>query len=93
MGNLTLQEVIFEIENFLNENYGFRRNLLSGKTELQEIGEGKEPSDWRIMTNEVFNSILIQMMRNGFGGNAPKNHVLNLSALKPFRIMTPSMSI
>ena len=76
MGNLTLQEVIFEIENFLNENYGFRRNLLSGKTEVQEIGEGKEPSDWRIMTNEVFNSILIQMMRNGFGGNAPKNHVL-----------------
>ena len=31
MNEKSLQEVIYEIENFLGENYRFRRNLLSGK--------------------------------------------------------------
>ncbi|MCR5574546.1 MAG: DUF3874 domain-containing protein [Bacteroidaceae bacterium] len=78
MENLSLQEVIVEIENFLNENYCFRRNLLSGKTEVMEIGEGKESSEWRILTEEVFNSILVRMMKDDIGGNSPKAHVLEI---------------
>ena len=66
MNEKSLQEVIYEIENFLDENYSFRRNLLSGKTEVQEIGEGKEPS------------ILLKMMKEDVGGKSPKQHTLEI---------------
>ena len=78
MNEKSLQEVIYEIENFLDENYSFRRNLLSGKTEVQEIGEGKEPSEWCILTEEVFNSILLKMMKEDVGGKSPKQHTLEI---------------
>lgn len=78
MNEKTLQEVIYEMESFLEENYSFRRNLLSGKTEVQEIGEGKEPSEWCILTEEVFNSILLKMMKQGVGGNSPKSHLMEI---------------
>ena len=78
MNEKSLQEVIYEIENFLGENYSFRRNLLSGKTEVQEIGEGKEPSAWCILTEEVFNSILLKMMKEDVGGKSPKQHTLEI---------------
>ena len=78
MNEKSLQEVIYEIENFLGENYSFRRNLLSGKTEVQEIGEDKEPSAWCILTEEVFNSILLKMMKEDVGGKSPKQHTLEI---------------
>ena len=78
MNEKSLQEVIYEIENFLGENYSFRRNLLSGKTEVQEIGEGKELSAWCILTEEVFNSILLKMMKEDVGGKSPKQHTLEI---------------
>ena len=78
MNEKSLQEVIYEIENFLGENYSFRRNLLSGKTEVQEIGEDKKPSEWCILTEEVFNSILLKMMKQGVGGNSPKSHLMEI---------------
>ena len=78
MNEKSLQEVIYEIENFLGENYSFRRNLLSGKTEVQEIGEGKEPSAWCILTEEMFNSILLKMMKEDVGGKSPKQHTLEI---------------
>ena len=78
MNEKTLQEVIYEMESFLDENYRLRRNLLSGKTEIQEIGEGKEPSEWCILTEEVFNSILLKMMKQGVGGNSPKSHLMEI---------------
>ena len=78
MNEKSLQEVIYEIENFLGENYSFRRNLLSGKTEVQEIGEGKKPSAWCILTEEMFNSILLKMMKEDVGGKSPKQHTLEI---------------
>ena len=78
MNEKSLQEVIYEIENFLGENYSFRRNLFSGKTEVQEIGEGKELSAWCILTEEMFNSILLKMMKEDVGGKSPKQHTLEI---------------
>ena len=55
---------------FLNENYRFRRNELSGKVELAEIqpvaeGLPKEPSesDFRPLTQEALNSIVLRAIR------------------------------
>ena len=37
-----MQGVIYQVETFLSENYQFRRNLLSGKTEMAPVCPGKE---------------------------------------------------
>lgn len=70
MSKITLMEAAFEIESFLNENYCFRRNLLSGKTEVQCMGD--EASKWAVLTPEAFNSIVLKAKKEGFGGNTPK---------------------
>jgi len=70
MNELTLQDVAFELESFLNENFSFRRNLLSGKTEMQHIGD--ETGKWTVLTPEAFNSIVLKAIKEGVGGNSPK---------------------
>lgn len=66
-----MQEALFQVEAFLNENYQFRRNLLSGKTEWRSA-----TSDWLPMTNEVFNSIVREAKKNGIGGKlSPKQNI------------------
>ena len=37
-----MQGVIYEVEAFLSENYQFRRNLLSGKTEMAPVSSKDE---------------------------------------------------
>ena len=70
MSKITLMEAALEIESFLNENYCFRRNLLSGKTEMQRIGD--ETGEWTVLTQEAFNSIVVKAIKDGVGGNSPK---------------------
>lgn len=66
-----MQEALYQVEAFLNENYQFRRNLLSGKTEWRSA-----TSDWQPMTNEVFNSIVREAKKNGIGGkSSPKQNI------------------
>ena len=61
-----MSEAVFETESFLNENYEFRRNVLSGKTEMKPM----EPKDakWVIMTGEVLNSIILRAKKDDIGG-------------------------
>jgi predicted P-loop ATPase len=56
------QEGTLAIELFLNENYCFRRNVLSGKVELLTLPEG-EGSNWRPLTQEALNSIILKAER------------------------------
>lgn len=63
------QEGALAIELFLNDNYRFRRNVLNGKVELLTLPEG-EGSNWRPLTQEALNSIILkaereQIMENG----------------------------
>ena len=56
-------ETTLAIEQFLNDNYLFRRNVLSGKVEFStKPAEGEQPSDqeptYRPLTQEAFNSIV-----------------------------------
>ncbi len=51
------------VELFLNENYLFRRNVLSGKVEYSiKHAEESEP-EWQILTQEDLNSIVIHAKR------------------------------
>ena len=72
-----MQGVIYQVETFLSENYQFRRNLLSGKTEMAPVCPGKEAEpEWQPVTAEVLNSIVRQAKKAGIGGKkSPKQDV------------------
>jgi len=51
------------IEQFLNDNYRLRRNVLSGKVEFKAKAE--LTADYRPLTQEALNSIIIHALREG----------------------------
>ena len=63
------------VESFLDEYYLFRRNILSGKTEYLIIKKDDESEqeakdgDWKVLTNNAFNSIARHAKRLGIGEN------------------------
>ena len=85
MSSMTMtgnQSAIYLVESFMEENFLFRRNRLSGKTEFlrttenaaaesdEEANGGKEEkTDWQVLTDEAFNSIVRQAKKTGIGDN------------------------
>ena len=61
---LNVQSVnVLVIEQFLTDNYQFRRNVLNGKV---EFAVRFDPSaDFRPLTQEALNSIIIRALREG----------------------------
>ena len=51
------------IEQFLNDNYRLRRNVLSGKVEFKTVSDTS--ADYRPLTQEALNSIIIRALREG----------------------------
>ena len=51
------------VELFLNENYLFRRNVLSGKLEYSIKRAEENNTEWQTLTQEDLNSIIIQAKR------------------------------
>ena len=51
------------VEQFLNDNYLLRRNVLSGKVEFKTKAEAT--ADYRPLTQEALNSIIIHALREG----------------------------
>ena len=60
--NVQNQSVLI-IEQFLNDNYRLRRNVLSGKVEFKSRAELS--ADYRPLTQEALNSIIIHALREG----------------------------
>ncbi len=56
-------ESVLIIEQFLNDNYRLRRNMLSGKVEFKIRAE--VTADYRPLTQEALNSIIIRALREG----------------------------
>ena len=48
--------MLYEVESFLEENYQFRRNVMSGKCEMR--ANGKEAGDWMDVTEIGGNTIV-----------------------------------
>ena len=82
-----MQEDIFEVENFLEENYEFRRNVLSGKTEVCVASNGDQ-NEWQPITAEVMNSIVRHAKKEGVGSKtSPRRNIeeyVNSNAIKTF---------
>ena len=69
-------ETTLAIEFFLNENYRFRSNVLSGKVEFSgKPAEGEEPA-FRVLTQQVQNSIVLKAKREDIcEGANPKSDI------------------
>ena len=53
---------MLEVEQFLNDNYLFRFNELSGKVEYVTLPSDDKP-EWRVLTQKSLNSIIIRAKR------------------------------
>ena len=62
------QLMLFQVESFLGENYQFRHNTLSGKTEARDIsGQDGSCGPWLPVTVQKMNSIVRQAKSEGVG--------------------------
>ena len=64
-------------EQFLTENYCFRRNLLNGKVEFATKQSDSQASDYRPLTQEALNSIILRAKREDIcEGSNPKTDIV-----------------
>ena len=72
------QEGTLAAEQFLQEHYFFRRNVLSGKVEFAVVPSEGEPQ-YRVLTQEALNSIIIRAKREEICENgSPKTEITEL---------------
>ncbi len=84
------QEGLLAAEQFLQDNYRFRRNVLNGKVEYQTLSEAAhptgaetdEPKDdqpWEVLTQEAQNSIILRAKRADIcDGASPKTDIVEI---------------
>ena len=67
------QENVLVVEQFLTENYLFRRNILNGKVEFATKAEGDNAEPvYRPLTQEALNSIVLRALREEITEGNPK---------------------
>ena len=67
--------MIYEVEAFLEENYQFRRNVVSGKCEMR--ANGIESGEWKDVTEIVVNTIVREAKKAGIGDNkSPRQDIV-----------------
>ena len=69
-------EGMLAVELFLNENYRFRRNILNGKVEFATIKLENLLSDFRPLTAEALNSIVLRAKRMEISESNPKSDIM-----------------
>lgn len=68
-----MQQSLMDTEAFLSDNYLFRRNVLSGKTEMTPIATS---DTWEPVTREVLNTIIRHAKKEGVGGEiSPRQNI------------------
>ena len=82
-----------EAEQFLQDKYLFRRNVLSGKVEFTTLPSEGTPDGqpvWRVLTQEALNSIVIRAKRENVGdGVSPKPDIVELLHSEEVRAYDP----
>ena len=71
-------EGMLAAELFLHENYLLRRNVLNGKVEFATLKDEKQTSDFRPLTSEALNSIILLAKRMEISENNPKADILEV---------------
>ena len=71
-------EGMLEVEQFLSENYLFRRNVLNGKIEFAtKNAEGGQQADFRPLTQAALNSIILRAKRLDLADGKPKTDIVD----------------
>ena len=79
------------IEQFLNENYRLRRNVLNGKVEFMTRSEPS--ADYRPLTQEALNSIIIHALREGLDEDCnPKADITMYVNSEEVRLYNPVLA-
>ena len=63
---------MFEVEAFLEEGFEFRRNVINRKLEMRF----KDEAEWRALSDEVLNTIVINAREEGVGGDSSPRKVI-----------------
>ncbi len=68
------------VEQFLSDNYLFRRNVLNGKVEYSAVSAEQTDSQpvWRTLTPEAMNSIVRKAKAEEITKNSPKTDILEV---------------
>ena len=66
------------IELYLQENYLFRRNQLNGKVEFLTKKADSEAGNYRPLTQEALNSIILRVMKEGILEKGDPNKLISL---------------
>ena len=69
-------EGMLAVEEFLCANYLFRRNVLNGKIEFATLKDGNQTSDYRTLTQEALNSIILRAKRLEIAEGNPKTDIM-----------------
>ena len=64
----SMQDNFLEVESFLQQNFEFRRNVLSSETEYRDIDESGSSPAWDKVTKVSLNTIVRSAKREGLGG-------------------------
>ena len=84
-------ESVLIIEQFLNDNYRLRRNVLSGKVEFMQRSEPS--ADYRPLKQEALNSIIIQALREGLDESCnPKADITMYVNSEEIRMYNPVLA-
>ena len=63
------------VELFLSDNYNFRRNVLNGKLEFAVRSANGQLGDYRVLTQEALNSIVLRAKREEISEGNPKTEI------------------
>ena len=81
------QIAVYQIACFLQENYEFRNNMLSGKVEFRCITEDNKTEEWSVVTPKVMNSIVRKAKMEIAGKKSPRTDIeeyINSDAVKDY---------
>ena len=81
------QIAVYQIACFLQENYEFRHNMLSGKVEFRCITEDDKTEEWSVVTSKVMNSIVRKAKMEIAGKKSPRTDIeeyINSDAVKDY---------
>ena len=70
-------EGMLAAEQFLKENYLLRRNVLNGKIEFTNLKDGQQAADFRPLTQEAMNSIVLRAKREEISESNPKSDIVD----------------
>lgn len=82
-------EGMLAVEEFLKDNYLFRRNMLNGKIEFATQKDDSQLSDYRPLTQEALNSIVLRAKRLEVCEGNPKSDITDFVHSEDVPVFNP----